>query len=108
MIDGPLALIVTPETVKSVRFGKRLSQTPVSLRRLLRQVKERRLVEREEGKRTGAVGQLMNWKEVREEREERAVMERERSAEQLESRRERRWRNGLAASQTVALWREGG
>lgn len=50
MMEGPLAFMVTPETVKSVRFCKRLRKTPVSFLRLLMQEKERRLEESSEGK----------------------------------------------------------
>lgn len=57
---GPLALTVTPVTVRSVRLANRESQTPVSRRRLLMEVKERRLAARSGGKWTGATGQLMN------------------------------------------------
>lgn len=70
-------------------------------------VKDRRLVEREVGKWTTGTWQSRKVREVRVEREERAVVERERSSEQLVRRRERRWRKGVPASQVVALWKEG-
>ncbi|CAK9148107.1 unnamed protein product [Ilex paraguariensis] len=105
MIEGPLAFTVTPETVKSVRFCNRLSQTPVSLLRLLVQVKDRKLEVSSGGKRIGEMGQLMNFKSLREERDLRAVMDNATSSEHFERRRETRWRKGLEESQVVALWR---
>ncbi|KAK8524545.1 hypothetical protein V6N13_015565 [Hibiscus sabdariffa] len=68
------------------------------------EVRER---ERSEGKRMTGVRQLVKESEWREERDLRAVKERERSAEQLEMWRETRWRKGLELSQTVALCGEG-
>ncbi|KAK9267299.1 hypothetical protein L1049_009722 [Liquidambar formosana] len=105
---GPLAFTRTSETVRSVRFCRRPSQTPVSLRRLLMQVKERREEMSSMGKWTGEMGQLMNWRSRRVERDLRAGMDNETSSEQLRRRREMRWRKGLEESQRVALWRTGG
>lgn len=49
------------------------------------------------------MGQLMRFREVRVERDLRAVKERERWEVQLERVREMRWRKGLEESQSVAL-----
>ncbi|KAJ0523931.1 hypothetical protein HanRHA438_Chr10g0475651 [Helianthus annuus] len=100
----PEDLMVSPEMVRSVRLEKRLRKTPVRCWRELMEVKDRRLVVREVGKWTMGVWQSRKVREVRVEREERAVVERERSSEQLVRRRERRWRKGVALSQVVALW----
>ena len=67
------------------------------------QEKEARERERSEGKRMGDAWQLVKEREWREERDLRAVKERERSEEQLERWREIRWRKGLEVSQMVAL-----
>lgn len=67
------------------------------------QVKERRLAVNSEGNRTGETGQLMNCRSWREERDLRAVFERETSSEQLMRCKEMRWRKGLELSQRVAL-----
>ena len=67
------------------------------------QEKEVRERESSEGKRMGDVWQLVKERERREERDLRAVKERERSVEQLERWREMRWRKGLELSQMVAL-----
>lgn len=110
MMTGPLALMGTSVTVRSVTLVSLLSHTPVSLVKELVQVKERRLVVSSEGKVTGErEGQLMNWRSWSVERDLRAVMERETSEEQLVRRRERRWRKGLEVSQwTAALGFEQG
>lgn len=103
MMTGPLALMGTSVTVRSVTLVSLLSHTPVSLVKELVQVKERRLVVSSEGKVTGErEGQLMNWRSWSVERDLRAVMERETSEEQLVRRRERRWRKGLEVSQWTA------
>ncbi|KAK8612739.1 hypothetical protein V6N13_092848 [Hibiscus sabdariffa] len=65
-----------------------------------KEVKER---ERSEGKRIGEARQSVKEREWREERDLRAVEERERSEEQLERWRETRRRKGLEVSQMVAL-----
>lgn len=52
-------------------------------------------------------GQLKKEREWRVESDLRAVEEIWTSSEQLERRRERRWRKGLAESQMVALFEEG-
>ncbi|KAL6962104.1 hypothetical protein U1Q18_037058 [Sarracenia purpurea var. burkii] len=59
---GPLALTATPETVKSVRFCNRPSQTPVNLLRLLMQVKDWRFGARSEGEWRGLMGELDEFK----------------------------------------------
>lgn len=56
------------------------------------------------GKWTTGVWQLRKVREVRVDREERAVVERWRSAEQLVRRSERRWRNVVAVLQVVVSW----
>ena len=56
----------------------------------------------------GATGQLRSFRVRRVERDLRAVKERETKEEQLERRREMRWRKGLDESQRVALWKEDG
>lgn len=99
----PDALMESPEMSSSVRLLKRLRKTPVRRCKELMDVKDRRLMEREVGKWTMGTWQSTKLREVSVEREERAVVERERSSEQLESRRERRWRKGVPLSQTVAL-----
>lgn len=63
MTNGPEALMTVEETVRSVRFWRRESQTPVSLLRELMQVKEWREEERSVGKRMGEMGQ---WRKERE------------------------------------------
>lgn len=100
-IEGPLALMVTCDTVKSVTFLSLLSQTPVSRLRLLMQVKERRFRASSEGKWIGEMGQLMKLKEVKVERDLRAVTERATSSEQLARVRESRCLKGLEESQMV-------
>lgn len=70
------------------------------------QVKEWRLEARSEGKRMGEMGQLMKLREVRVERDLRAVRDRATSSEQLESVREMRWRKGVEESQVVVEGRE--
>lgn len=100
-MEGPLAVMLTPETVKSVRFCSRLSQTPVSFFRLLMQVKEWRFEVSSEGNRIRETGQLMKFRDLRVERDWRAVKDKATSSEQLESVRERRWRKGEEASQVV-------
>lgn len=70
-------------------------------------MKDLRLVESEEGKWTMGTWQSMNESEVSVEREDRVAVERVRSEEQLVRRRVMRWRNGVAVSQVVALWKEG-
>ena len=67
------------------------------------QEKEVRERDRSEGKRMGDAWQLVKEREWREERDLRAVNDRERSEEQLERWREIRWRKGLEVSQMVAL-----
>lgn len=67
------------------------------------QEKEVKEKERWEGKRMGEAPQLVKEREWREDRDLRAVNERERSEEQLERWREIRWRKGLELSQMVAL-----
>lgn len=63
MTNGPEALMTVEETVRSVRFWRRESQTPVSLLRELMQVKEWSEEERSVGKRMGEMGQ---WRKERE------------------------------------------
>lgn len=66
-------------------------------------VKERREATRSAGKRIGEMGQLMNWRDWSVESDLRAVKDKATSSEQLERRRERRWRKGLDESQRVML-----
>lgn len=65
------------------------------------QVNECRFEVSSEGKWMGEMGQLMKLREVRVERDLRAVRDKATSSEQLESVRERRWRKGLPESQVV-------
>ncbi|KAK9936612.1 hypothetical protein M0R45_013442 [Rubus argutus] len=85
---GPLALTWTLETVRSVRFWRRASQTPVSRGRLLTAEKEWREATRSAGKRIGAMGQLRKWRDWRVERDLRAVKDKATSSEQLARVRE--------------------
>lgn len=101
IIAGPLALTVTWETVKSVTFPNRLSQTPVSFFRLLMHVKERRFEVSSEGKRIGEMGQSINWKDVKVERDLRVVIDKATSSEQLANVREMTCLKGLEESQMV-------
>lgn len=103
----PEALMESPEMVSCVRLLKRLRKTPVRRWRELMDVKDRRLMEREVGKWTMGTWQSRKVSEVSEDREERAVVDRDRSAEQSVRRRDRRWRKGVPVSQRVALWKEG-
>lgn len=63
MTKGPEALMTVEEIVRSVRFWRRESQTPVSLLRELMQVKEWREEERSVGKRMGEMGQSRKERE---------------------------------------------
>lgn len=106
MIPGPLAVTGTAERVRSVRLWRRLRKTPVRVLKEWTAEKERRLEAREGGrwKGVGREGQFWKWREVRVEREVRAVVERWREREQLERERERRWRNGEELSQRAVVW----
>lgn len=106
IMAGPLAVMETCDTVKSVRFWRRLSQTPVSFLRLLMAVKERRFDESSEGKRMGEMGQSRNTKSFKVDSDLSAVSDNATSSEQLAILREIRWRKGLEPSQRVVeLWR---
>lgn len=67
------------------------------------QVKDRREATRSAGKRMGEMGQSTNSRDLRVERDLRAVNDKATSSEQLARRRNTRWRNGSEESQTVAL-----
>nr|GMD10812.1 uncharacterized protein LOC109162466 [Ipomoea batatas] len=105
-MEGPEAVMETWETVKSVRFWRRLSQTPVSFLRLLTAVNDRRFAASSAGKRIGEMGQSRNSKSFKVDNDLRAVSDNATSSEQLAILRETRWRKGVAPSQTVVeLWR---